>query len=75
MYNVKSTAVDATARIEDLISELDVLYTEITGEPCSERFKKELRAHGSETILAIIEEKKQITHHVLMKELAEEGLY
>jgi hypothetical protein len=32
MYNTKSTAVDATARIEDLVSEINQFWVEVTGQ-------------------------------------------
>lgn len=52
MHNAKSTAVDATARISDLISEIDQFWIEVTGEGLPEDQIEELMEMHPDDLLA-----------------------
>ena len=67
MLQSKSTGVVATPQSiqltqEDLLIELDMLYVELTGNSMSKMFKDELKKHSLDTIMMLIEEKKEQRH-------------
>jgi hypothetical protein len=64
MLQSKSTGVVATPQSiqltqEDLLIELDMLYVELTGNSMSKMFKDELKKHSLDTIMMLIDEKKE----------------
>lgn len=69
-----STGVDATPQSiqltqEDLITELNSLYVDVNGEGISKTFEDLLKEMSLESILELINEKKEILHYQLCKEL------
>ena len=64
MLHLNSTGVDATPQSielthEDLLVELNQLYVDLTGNPMSEMFKKELKKYSLDTIISLIEERSE----------------
>ncbi len=74
MKKVMSTGVDATPQSiqlthEDLITELNALYVDVNGEGISETFEELLKEMCLDSILELINEKKEMLHYQLCKEL------
>lgn len=80
MLQSKSTGVVATPQSiqltqEDLLIELDMLYVELTGNSMSEMFKKELKKHSLDTIMMLIDEKKEVMSDLLHTSFDDDDRY
>jgi hypothetical protein len=72
MKNLKSTAVDATARINDLIIELNAFYVEVTGAGISEDYEKQLLVSGLEGVTDALNKQKEVFNTQLYTDMCDE---
>jgi hypothetical protein len=80
MKTSKSTGVDATPQSieltqQDLLIELNELYVELTGNGMSEMFKNELMKHSVDTIMMLIDEKKEVMSDLLHTSFDDDDRY